>query len=367
MKHPLPYRHVVPTTVLIRYRLVPLTAARHVTSALPQTKVQHQRTTKHSVTKAHSPIRRPINLRPSATNSNFHQQVTTVKASQVNVVQGVKENKVTRQRPAKPIVTKPHSPPRRHINRSPSPKDNNFPPKVTAVKNTDAAVFEVKEPESEVHVSSCSSDKTKKHDKQTTREIKGKSLVELYTGVRDLSDDFEEFSDNITNMVNAASAPVTAVGQNSTNNTNNFGAVGPSNIAVSLNFKLGGKYSYVDPSQYPDDPDMPALEDITYSDNEENVGAEADFSNLETNIHVSLIPTTRVHKDHPVTQIIGACFVSQEKPKRVHQALKDSSWIEAMLEELLQFKMQKEEGIDYEEVFAPVARIEAIWLFLAYA
>nr|GFD61067.1 hypothetical protein [Tanacetum cinerariifolium] len=43
---------------------------------------------------------------------------------------------------------------------------------------------------------------------------------------------------------------------------------------------LDGKSSYVDLSQYPDDPDMPALEDITYSDDEEDVGAEANFSNL---------------------------------------------------------------------------------------
>nr|GEX53237.1 hypothetical protein [Tanacetum cinerariifolium] len=50
---------------------------------------------------------------------------------------------------------------------------------------------------------------------------------------------------------------------------------------------------------------MPTLEDITYSDDEEDVGAEADFSNLETTITISPIPTTRVHKDHPVTQIIG--------------------------------------------------------------
>nr|GEY45999.1 ribonuclease H-like domain, reverse transcriptase, RNA-dependent DNA polymerase [Tanacetum cinerariifolium] len=34
-------------------------------------------------------------------------------------------------------------------------------------------------------------------------------------------------------------------------------------------------------------------------------------------------------------------FLSQEEPKRVHQDLKDPSWIEAMQEELLQFKMQK--------------------------
>nr|GFA07298.1 hypothetical protein [Tanacetum cinerariifolium] len=64
-----------------------------------------------------------------------------------------------------------------------------------------------------------------------------------------------------------------------------------------------------DASQLSNDLDMPELEDITYSDDEDNVGAEADFNNLETSITISLIPTSRVHKDH--------------------------------LEELLQFKMQK--------------------------
>ncbi|GJY87614.1 putative ribonuclease H-like domain-containing protein [Tanacetum coccineum] len=106
-----------------------------------------------------------------------------------------------------------------------------------------------------------------------------------------------------------------------------------------------------------------------------------------------------------------ACFLSQVEPKKVTQALTDLSWIEAMQDELLQFKLQKvwtlvelpygkraistkwvyinkkndrvivvrnkarlvaqgytqEEGIDYDEVFAPVARIEAIMIFLAYA
>nr|GFA43577.1 ribonuclease H-like domain-containing protein [Tanacetum cinerariifolium] len=63
--------------------------------------------------------------------------------------------------------------------------------------------------------------------------------------------------------------------------------------------------SFVDPSKYLDDPDMPELEDVIYSDDEEDVGVEADLSNLETHISVSLIPTTRVHKDHIVNQIIG--------------------------------------------------------------
>nr|GEV71994.1 putative ribonuclease H-like domain-containing protein [Tanacetum cinerariifolium] len=137
------------------------------------------------------------------------------------------------------------------------------------------------------------------------REAKGKSLVDLSIGVKNFSDEFEEFSINSTDGVNAASIPVTAIGPNTTNSTNSFNAAGPSDNVVSLSFEIGGNSSFVDPSQYPDDPNMPALEDIVYSDDEKDVGVEADFSNLETSINVSPIPTTRVHKDHHVTQIIG--------------------------------------------------------------
>nr|GEV88576.1 hypothetical protein [Tanacetum cinerariifolium] len=151
-------------------------------------------------------------------------------------------------------------------------------------QNTDVDVaFDDKENESKVHVSPSSSDKPKKHDEKAKREAKGKSSVDLSTGVRDLSDDFEEFSVNSsnrvnatsapitavgpnsinkTNRVNAASAPVTAVGPNSTNNNNSFNAAGPFDNVVSPNFEIGGKSSFVDPSQYPDDPHMPALENI---------------------------------------------------------------------------------------------------------
>nr|GEW36537.1 ribonuclease H-like domain-containing protein [Tanacetum cinerariifolium] len=156
--------------------------------------------------------------------------------------------------------------------------------------------FEGKKPESEVHVSPTNSAKTKKHDDKTTKEAKGKSLVELSTGYRNLSAEIEDFSDNNINEVNAASTSVPAIGQISTTSTNTFSAVGPSNTVVS---PTHGKSSYVDTSQYPNDPNMPALEDITYS---------VLFQQLEF-IPVRPIPTTRVHKDHH--------------------------------EELLQFKMQK--------------------------
>nr|GEX55068.1 hypothetical protein [Tanacetum cinerariifolium] len=102
---------------------------------------------------------------------------------------------------------------------------------------------------------------------------------------------------------------------------------------------------------------------------------------------------------------------AEMEPKKVTQALDDESWVEAMQEELLQFKLlnvwilvdlphgkraigtkwiyknkrdqrgivvrnkarlvaqghRQEEGIDYDKVFAPITRIEAIGLFLAYA
>nr|GFA52594.1 hypothetical protein [Tanacetum cinerariifolium] len=107
-------------------------------------------------------------------------------------------------------------------------------------------------------------------------------------------------------------------------------------------------------------------------------GVEADISNMETTIIASPTPTLRIHKDHPKSQIIGhvdtliqtrnkSKEVEGQKPKKISNALQDPSWVEAMQEELLQFKIQNEEGLDYDEVFAPVARIEAIRLFLACA
>ncbi|GJW54263.1 putative ribonuclease H-like domain-containing protein [Tanacetum coccineum] len=179
-----------------------------------------------------------------------------------------------------------------------------------------------------------------------------------------------------------------------------------------------------------DDPNMPELEDIVYSDDDEDVGAEVDMNNLDAFMPVSPILTTRIHKDHLVEQIIRD-LNSAPQTRRMTKNLKehglrtqegnpciegskldrDPRWIEAMQEELLQFTLQQvstlvdlpygkrsigtkwvyrnkkykrgimirpkdrlvaqgytqEEGIDYDEIFALVARIEAIRLFLAYA
>ncbi|GJX87076.1 putative ribonuclease H-like domain-containing protein [Tanacetum coccineum] len=126
---------------------------------------------------------------------------------------------------------------------------------------------------------------------------------------------------------------------------------------------------------------------------------------------VSYIQKQRRNNHKDFQHCLFACFLSQNEPKKISEALEDESWVDAMQEELLQFKIQKvwilvdlpygkkaigtkwvyrnkkdergvvvrnkarlvaqghrqEEGIDYDEVFAPVARIEAIRIFLAFA
>ncbi|GKF22739.1 hypothetical protein Tco_0075061, partial [Tanacetum coccineum] len=57
-----------------------------------------------------------------------------------------------------------------------------------------------------------------------------------------------------------------------------------------------------------DDLNIPPLEKIDYSNDDEDVDAEPDMNNLDTYIQVSYVPTTRIHKDHPLEQVIGDLY-----------------------------------------------------------
>ncbi|GJZ61543.1 putative ribonuclease H-like domain-containing protein [Tanacetum coccineum] len=136
-----------------------------------------------------------------------------------------------------------------------------------------------------------------------------------------------------------------------------------------------------------DDPNMPNLEDIVYSNDDKEVGAEADMNNLAITVPVSPILTTRVHKDHPLEQMIGDIHLAPQtrrmtksvtkhvEPKKraigtkwVYRNKKyDKGIVVTNKARLVTQGYTYEEGIDYDEFFALVARIESIRLFLAYA
>ncbi|GKA76410.1 putative ribonuclease H-like domain-containing protein, partial [Tanacetum coccineum] len=136
---------------------------------------------------------------------------------------------------------------------------------------------------------------------------------------------------------------------------------------------------------------------------------EVYLGNITNSYTVPPTPNTRIHKDHPITNVIGD-VKSSVQTRRMTKPTSEQGWKQCQ-EEILQFKLQQvwklmdlrngkrairtkwvfrnkkdergimiknterlvvqghrqEEGIDYEEVFAPVARIKAIRLFLAYA
>nr|GEY90862.1 putative ribonuclease H-like domain-containing protein [Tanacetum cinerariifolium] len=119
-----------------------------------------------------------------------------------------------------------------------------------------------------------------------------------------------------------------------------------------------GELSYLNDSL------MPHLEDIYASLSEgiftdtpyDDEGVVTNFNNLETTMSVSPTPTTRIHTIHPKTQILRDPILVVQTRSKVNKNFKAHA-----------LGHRHEEVIDYDEVFAPVARIEAIRIFLAFS
>ncbi|GJS98882.1 putative ribonuclease H-like domain-containing protein [Tanacetum coccineum] len=191
-----------------------------------------------------------------------------------------------------------------------------------------------------------------------------------------------------------------------TNNTNGINTVRPSvNTTNAFEEHLFERFSpFKNAFSLPPIPNISLMDNTRIFGNaydDEDVEEEVDMNNVNSSYTVPDTSFTKFHKDHPEDQ----------EPKKVLQALEDPSWVEAMHNELLQFKLlnvwslfdlprdkwaigtkwvfrnkkdkrgivvknkarlvaqghTQKEGIDYDEVFAHVARIEAIRLFMTYA
>ncbi|GJW35673.1 putative ribonuclease H-like domain-containing protein [Tanacetum coccineum] len=221
----------------------------------------------------------------------------------------------------------------------------------------------------------------------------------------------QEKQTNSTNSFNTVGTPVSAVGPSFTNDdpSSPVNAAEASNAFEDHLFEQF--YPFKNAFALPHVLNMFSIDDTVIFGNaydDEDVGAEADLNNLETTMNVSPIPTTRIDKDHPKDQIIRdlnsaiqtrrmtkisdehamvsyinkqrrtnhkdyqnclfACFLSQKEPKKVFRNKKDERGIVVRNKaRLVAQGYTQEEGINYDEVFALVARIEAIRLFLAYA
>ncbi|GJT72561.1 putative ribonuclease H-like domain-containing protein [Tanacetum coccineum] len=88
----------------------------------------------------------------------------------------------------------------------------------------------------------------------------------------------------------------------SVNSTNNINTVSPTVNAASIEDNVVDENIVYGCA---DDPNIPDLEEIGRFSDAENDDSGADINNLDTYFQVSPVPTTRIHKDHPLNQVIG--------------------------------------------------------------
>ncbi|GJY05678.1 putative ribonuclease H-like domain-containing protein, partial [Tanacetum coccineum] len=188
---------------------------------------------------------------------------------------------------------------------------------------------------------------------------------------------------------NTVSTPVSTTEPSSTNDAPSS----PVNAARTSEEHLFGQFSpFKNAFTLPHVPNVFSIDDTIIFGNaydDEDVGVQDDLNNLETTMNVSPIPITRIDKDHPKDQIIRdlnsaiqirrMTKISDEHAMKVWTLVDlpngkraiGTKWIFRNKKDkrgivvrnkarLVVQGYTQEEGIDYDEVFTPVARIEAI-------
>ncbi|GJV86893.1 hypothetical protein Tco_1530831 [Tanacetum coccineum] len=407
-------RNFAPTAVLTKSGIVPistarqrssraatpLSAARPINTAAPKLFVNVAKTKPNVFQKAHSLSRRPFNQQTALNNRSLNNKVNTAKVNSVNTAKGKRVTSAVGEQGINAVKSSAcwgdpqvalkdtrifDSGCSRHMTRNKSyltdyqdydggfvafagsSKGGRITGKGEAgkenVPNQEYILLPLLHTSSNVPSNSEKDESSPKDDAGKKNEVKDSAKE------GDMNGPGEATNTDSTNRLNTVSSPVNTV-------SSSFTTVDPGRAKEQRN-----EYESLFDPLIPDLEDTADLQDTgifgsAYDD--EYVGAEADLNNLETNMSVSPIPTTKIHKDHPKAQIIGevdsavqtrrmhkqneaglisfinkqrrtnhkdfqnclfACFLSQMEPKKVTQALDDESWVEAMQEELLQFKL----------------------------
>ncbi|GKE89769.1 putative ribonuclease H-like domain-containing protein [Tanacetum coccineum] len=179
--------------------------------------------------------------------------------------------------------------------------------------------------------------------RKETESIKDYILLPLWTADPPFSQDLKSSPDDGSKPSSDDGKKVDDDGSKPSSDSSTVNAIGTNEVNAD-----GENIS----SELPFYPTMPVLEDdsiFDFTSDDEYDDALADMNNLDITIQmsknlkehgfVSTIQQRTTHKD--LQNCLFACFLSHEEPKKVIHALKDPSWIEAMQEELLQFKLQE--------------------------
>ncbi|GJV87113.1 putative ribonuclease H-like domain-containing protein [Tanacetum coccineum] len=226
-------------------------------------------------------------------------------------------------------------------------------------------------------------DATRQAFEEEKRNIASQKRAAQATSINKLNTGRPSVSTSNPPLVNTANTPFVSAASTPT------GANAGGSSFVYLGGQIPIEASTLPNADLPCDPNMPDLEDdsdifpndgiFSGAFDDGDVGAVADFNNMDNTIDVSPIPTLRIHQHHPKDQILvdpKSAVQTRgkiQKASSVQQALvfrnkrDERRFVVKYKVRLVAQGFSQEEGIDYDEVFAPVARIEAIRLFLAFA